>query len=55
MTTDRVEIHSVSTQIDLTDYKPYGSIKGGTLVYIRAYGHNRSPSKNKINIGPVNW
>jgi hypothetical protein len=52
MTTDRVEILSVSTKINEIDYSPQGSIVGGTNVYIRAKGHNIMPSKNSINIGP---
>lgn len=52
MTTDRVEVYSVSTVIDVDNYNPYGSIMGGTLVYLRASGHNRTPSKNTIYIGP---
>jgi hypothetical protein len=52
MTTDRVEIWSVSTKINEVDYEPRGSIVGGTNVYIRATGHNITPSKNSINIGP---
>jgi hypothetical protein len=52
MSTDRVEILSVSTRINEINYAPYGSIVGGTNVYIRAKGHNIMPSKNTINIGP---
>jgi len=52
MTTDRVEVLSVSTRIDLLNFSPEGSIFGGTLVYVRAQGHNIIPSKNHINIGP---
>jgi hypothetical protein len=52
MTTDRVEIFSISTRIDVIDYLPEGSIKGGTVLFIRAIGHNMTPSKNKITIGP---
>lgn len=54
MTLDMVEIHSVSTRIDILDYAPKGSIKGGTMIYLKAYGHNITPSKNRINVGPVN-
>lgn len=52
MTLDMVEIHSVSTRIDILDYAPKGSIKGGTMIYLKAYGHNITPSKNRINVGP---
>lgn len=52
MTLDRVEILSISTRIDLLDYKPQGSIKGGTIIYLKALGFNNAPSENLINVGP---
>lgn len=53
MTLDRVEIYGVSTRIDKFNDQAKGSINGGTMIFLRAKGHNVTPSKNKIFVGPV--
>lgn len=47
---DPVKIYGVSTMIDGQDN--FGSITGGTYIYIRIVGHDLTPSNNKITVGP---
>lgn len=49
---DSVIIYSVSTDIETLNYYPYGSIEGGTYVYIKATGLDQTASNNAVSIGP---
>lgn len=50
-TNDRVTIYSVSTRIDIPNYNNYGSINGGTWIYIKALGIDQTASNNEVKVG----
>ena len=53
-TNDPIIIYSVSTILTQDNYMQFGSLFGGTTIYIRGTGFDQSSDNNYVTIGPYN-